>query len=780
MSTESQPRFHLREWIVQGFILLALVALVFPGTFTAGEITLPGNLLFESHPWRAYAPEDYRETANWLTVETLMQVSKFYYRATETLKNGEWPLWNPLEFAGMPLLANVQSTVFYPPRLLHTLMDHYWATTLFILLKLWGAGMTAYICGRGMGLRVAPARFFSIGWMLSNYNLIWAYWPPPDVSVWAPIVLLGVDYLARGAVSKGFWTTSVGATLLLYAGHPETAFSFGLGIGAYFLIRLFMAGPKTGVLSPVLFAGLAWVVALGAFAAQLLPFLEYLPLSQNVTMRDVVEGEKHFLTNDAILGHFVPRFFGTNAAGNYSGPPHLNATFIGMLFPGIVVWLAVLLLFTPSRLAPSWRPMIIALTVPAVISFIMPHDWAVLRPIQELPVLDAMWRIYYVSFGMLALPLLGAVGLENWTARYRRWRELSVPIIVLGAILAYCAVRALALMEPLEGPAISRDVLQFVLLETVIAAVAVLALGSFWTRPGAKVIVPAAIVLMAADLLLAVWGLLPTAPRDNFFKETQLTSYLRELPNPSRVSVTSGGIRPGLMYSYGIEEHWGHDGIYPERIITFYGRLGSNIWNAVEPVASVTHYLNESGTEPAFPLDTGPFMHETTLDNVEVYRNAGALPRAFLVPRVEVYDSVDALFARMADPSYDPGAAAVTAEPPAGSAPEGNVPIGRATVTRRTATTVDVMYTGSRAGVLVLADAYYPGWTAKIDDETPAEIFPVYHAFRGIVVPEGQHTVEFRYHPASFRIGLAISIFTFIVVDVVAIGLLLRRRNWAK
>jgi uncharacterized membrane protein YfhO len=46
----------------------------------------------------------------------------------------------------------------------------------------------------------------------------------------------------------------------------------------------------------------------------------------------------------------------------------------------------------------------------------------------------------------------------------------------------------------------------------------------------------------------------------------------------------------------------------------------------------------------------------------------------------------------------------------------------------------------------VLTDTWYPGWRATVDGrETP--IHEAYGALRGVVLPAGAHTVEFRYRP---------------------------------
>ena len=67
---------------------------------------------------------------------------------------------------------------------------------------------------------------------------------------------------------------------------------------------------------------------------------------------------------------------------------------------------------------------------------------------------------------------------------------------------------------------------------------------------------------------------------------------------------------------------------------------------------------------------------------------------------------------------------------------------------------------------LFLGDTYYPfGWEAFVDgNET--EIYKTNHGFRGIVVHEGLHKVEFRYVPESFFIGKYVSL----IINILLIG----------
>lgn len=69
---------------------------------------------------------------------------------------------------------------------------------------------------------------------------------------------------------------------------------------------------------------------------------------------------------------------------------------------------------------------------------------------------------------------------------------------------------------------------------------------------------------------------------------------------------------------------------------------------------------------------------------------------------------------------------------------------------------------------LVFAEAHYPGWRASMDG-IPVDIERFEEFFISARIPAGKHKVVFRFRPASFYFGLAISLF--------ALGFLLARRS---
>ena len=53
-------------------------------------------------------------------------------------------------------------------------------------------------------------------------------------------------------------------------------------------------------------------------------------------------------------------------------------------------------------------------------------------------------------------------------------------------------------------------------------------------------------------------------------------------------------------------------------------------------------------------------------------------------------------------------------------------------------------------GYVVLADAYYPGWTVSVDG-VPAELLRADCFFRATPVTAGEHVVRYDYAPLSLR-----------------------------
>ena len=70
--------------------------------------------------------------------------------------------------------------------------------------------------------------------------------------------------------------------------------------------------------------------------------------------------------------------------------------------------------------------------------------------------------------------------------------------------------------------------------------------------------------------------------------------------------------------------------------------------------------------------------------------------------------------------------------------------------------------------LLVLNDTNYPGWRAYLNGQ-PAEMLTANFLFRGVLLPAGKSTVEFKYQPWSFRIGGGISLAALAILTLLVL-----------
>jgi hypothetical protein len=145
-------------------------------------------------------------------------------------------------------------------------------------------------------------------------------------------------------------------------------------------------------------------------------------------------------------------------------------------------------------------------------------------------------------------------------------------------------------------------------------------------------------------------------------------------------------------------------------------------------------------------------------NEVKIYRNNWAYPRAFVVYRGELAADTQDAAARLKRTDFTPNRQAVLEglspqDCPSELLGSDAPPPSAAEVVSRTANTMRIKATCPRPGILVVSESYSPGWEARVDGvETP--IYPADVAFRGILLGPGEHEIELRYRPLSFVIGV--------------------------
>jgi hypothetical protein len=91
------------------------------------------------------------------------------------------------------------------------------------------------------------------------------------------------------------------------------------------------------------------------------------------------------------------------------------------------------------------------------------------------------------------------------------------------------------------------------------------------------------------------------------------------------------------------------------------------------------------------------------------------------------------------------------------AADDGASPPGRAVITSEDSRQIVIDAEAPANGFLLLADTFYPGWTATVDG-TRTPIYRANHAVRGIELPRGRHDVRFTYEAPGYIRGLRITL----------------------
>jgi uncharacterized membrane protein YfhO len=106
------------------------------------------------------------------------------------------------------------------------------------------------------------------------------------------------------------------------------------------------------------------------------------------------------------------------------------------------------------------------------------------------------------------------------------------------------------------------------------------------------------------------------------------------------------------------------------------------------------------------------------------------------------------------------------------------VPPGRGTVlsVRREPERVSVQFEADAGGLLVVNDAFWPGWTARIDGRE-APMLPTNVIARGVEVPAGRHTLTMSYEPPGLRVGCLLSVLGLLACSALAAREARRRRT---
>lgn len=749
----AQPDRSRPRWLPDALATLALVA------------------LWALYFWRLFTPID-ADVLSLREGDFSGQFVAFFSYQVERLGEGEVPLWNPYNYAGHPFLADTQSAVFYPPRLLTVALvnavgrsahgDLYTALQAEMALHVLLVSLLMYAFVRRVTAASGTPRLASIvGGLVAAltyaYGGYLASYPPLQLAVleagvWLPLALLAIFEATRkprpGWLCLMLAGTALGLALL--AGHPQTAlFALYLSL-AWLGYRLWLAGARAWrpwLARFVLASAVIGLVAGGLAAVQLLPGLEYL----RHTSRDALpyaEKAHGFPLRD--LAQIV-------FPGVVSEWSPLYAGIAGLGLALVAVW----------RRASQSLFFAIAALVALVWSF---GAGTVVFDALYLLGPGVSWfrgqerAAYLIAQCVAILAGLGAASLLARPADERAARRLARALWLLAGLLALAAAVWLALWLGTDTPRYD-TALDVAIFSAIIAGLSALLLPRLLAgrRRGEWALLLVALVWL--DLFSVTRGgpnYEPVRAGDRLAEPAYLDDVRADLAPGARVD----GLR-GVFENYGTLYHVPDiRTISPLRLARVERVLSlpdDRVW---ELLAVQTVLIDwEQLMAPSEIVRTA----EDALGPFNVHRLDDPRPFAQLAYRAEVMPDDDTVFSRLADPATGLDfirSTALLAEAPDVELPndQPDTP-GEAAVTEFQPERITIEVETPDAAILTLALPAYPGWQATIDGDD-APLLRAYGGLSAIALPdEGTHTVTLEYQPLTFTLGAVISIGTLVILS---------------
>jgi hypothetical protein len=747
--------------------------------------------------------------------------------ALATLLDGSLPLWNPLNACGVPFLANVQSSVFYPLSALIYLLPFPLGYSTFVIVHYILAAMCMYALMRHWNsspfASVLAGLVFAFGGYMQSLNDTLAFL---TATAWLPLILLFFSKALQERRIVYSLVTMLLIGLQVFSGDASfCVLSTMLCTGMYALfvprsIAACTTRTRAGMLLTV------WLGGLLLAAVVLLPFIEYVRFSDRAAGLAPEEALRWSLHPLELFQFVHPYLFGRLVPNTrWFGQLWLDTVYIG-IFP--LCFSALYMLYSRSAYklfltSLALLGLFLALgSYNPLLSFIM-HTMPALRLMQ--------YPVKFILLSAFALAVMSGFGVDEFFARMRKRRTirgilkpLLLPVCALLAILLAAAAAQeqlfrlfLSVYPDTHYFAPLRDGCFFDLYRGVFFAI--LLSGGFaalvWCTICLKKTpsLPAAIIaiVLCADLFMLgapgdVWldrqeVLRPGAVTQALQRDTSLYriyslsriaagasySHTPQLSFDRVYRVLTQTLPPNLHLYHGLASvdeyaemlNVRHYNVFGPVLLHLAGRsdepAASQYCRKIFSMLNVKYIISPR----ALPELQFELMHDGP---VKIYRNQEVWPRVFMAERVIVCSDDATVLKQLYSADFEPQTvfvpqAELTALPLklrtaiTSEGPHHNTQA--VTVVRYEANRVELQVETKSSGLLVLSDTWFPGWIALVND-TKSPILRVNHTLRAVALKPGISQIEFLYRPLSFIAGLIVSLSMLLAVIATLAAIWLR------
>lgn len=768
--------------------LVSSLVILFAPVFFQGKVIVPGDLPYTNRFW-AVEPDAGRfvPPQNYLLSDQIYQFFVWHSLVSQALQADQGlPLWNPYVFTGQPLVANMQSALFYPPNLLLNWLSPGTVASIRVIFNLLLAALFTFLFARALQISIKGSILAAMAFTLSGPLTVWLGHPHSNVLVTLPLLMWAVEKLIQRPNYGGIGALAIGVGLAFLGGHPETTFHVLAFVSMYIALRLIFLRPtlKTG---GACIGAVGFGVLLGAAvsAIQLFPFVDFLLQSGTLVDRGHAAGIRSWFYTAEWLPNLVsgvtaifPNFFGNPVTYNYNWPfsTFQNYNEQTIYFGLIPLTMMVGLLLSRPRKPEIWIVLGLALFSLAV-AWRLPGFEAV----NHLPVfsisLNKRLKMVFVFFAAVS----GGLGYDAFWG-YLKSKQGNVGIVygvatVVGITLAI--VLGVTAIKYLYAPSsgflshLCFNIFSLRQIRTMIPLLPAIGLALVYVlfRRAKSLPVSALeqglIALTVIELVVLAWQYNPMMLEADILPPTPMVEWLQvQDDEPFRLVSVNDVFWPNYPGIFGLESVDGYDVPVYRWYSDLYTAQGGSVpyrqrWQADWPLIDFLNVRFVLTTEE-MPPERFRLIEENAF--FRVYENLTAMPRAFMVYDVQMVSDQAWLDAVLTNhKALDTVAFLTEMLPDYVASAMGYAPEAHVKYVRRSENEVTVEVSTDQAGLLISSDLYSKDWQATLDGRA-TKIYRANYAFRAVSVPAGNHTIQFVYRPLWFRLGRVVTLVTLMPI----------------
>lgn len=782
-----------KELFLFCFVLLVLVGMFFYKIYGKGYIPFPGDLLVNSYsPWKyesylGYNPGSYPTKFQYFDV--IRQLYPWKFLVIDQLKQGDIPFWNPYNFSGTPLLANIQSQVFSPINIVYFVLPFMYGWTVSLVLQIILAFIFTYVYVRQLGLHPTAAILAALAYAGSLYmSVFFEYGVFGQTILWLPLILYAVEKFLVKLSVKTLLLLVFSVVFASFGGHLQIfayLWTFAL---CYAFFRVYASQKQRKIKIALVF--FSFFISIGIFSIQLLPSLELIGLSA----RDA--HDLHFFLQTLLLhGQELIVFLSPDFYGN----PATNTYLLKHSYPQTALYVGVIpLIFACSSLFLKKNNWVTFYLIAALIILI----FITLNPISTIfyslqpPIIASSSPTNAIFLLSFSLSILAGYGSNQWLMKKNKWPLLISTVFLCIVAAAYGFSHVFHVECNTKGALYSLGLL----------GVAFVLYGANRFMKRETIFMMLVILITIVDLGYFFQKFNPFVPKELVYPQTTIGSVLQKDAGTERVwgyghatiqanvnimdhVFSSEGYDPLYVKKYGELIHSSNAGLQKQLGETtrsdalFDDSLGAlpadQSRQKVMNLLGIKYILDraENGsTAKQFPQNQFTRIYDK--DNWKLFKNKQAVPRVFLTSDYRVVHSDNEFETNFFDAQFSPLETVLLIEKPSFPATKNTKNNDSVSIRSYTPNEVVVQTRTSEKKLLFLSDTFYPGWKATIDGaETP--ILRADYIFRTIQVPKGAHTISFTYFPETFSRGLAIALASLLILSVVSVLIYMRKLRYA-